>query len=235
MAPRTTLQVLLALSLILVPIWAPALGVTGTEYQYQSAAITVDNDTIALNDSDYFGGPTTEIGCLSSRVTVETDRGCYLESQLRNQSVAINYPGLESFSGEARVTRPKYVVFGTEGVVYRRTVRYDSGTQSHIFGLTQVEPETALSEVAVPSETAPASVREALRTGSARRENSVGDPGQGRIYRHAGGYFVVHETTRQGLVPKPAVERGLTVLTVLSGAGLLFVSARQSGRPRREH
>lgn len=93
MIPRTSLQILLALSLILVPIWAPALGVTGTEYQYRSAAITVDNDTIALNDGDYFGGPTTEIGCLSSWVTVEVDRGCYLESQLRNRSVAVDYPG----------------------------------------------------------------------------------------------------------------------------------------------
>lgn len=233
MIPRTSLQILLALSLILVPIWAPALGVTGTEYQYRSAAITVDNDTIALNDGDYFGGPTTEIGCLSSRVTVEVDRGCYLESQLRNRSVAVDYPGLESFSGEARVTRRKYVVFGTEGVVYRRTVRYDSGTQTHVFGLKQVEPETALSEVAVPSKTAPAPVREALRTGSSRRETPVGDAGRGRVYRHAGEYFVVYETTRQGLASKPTVERGMTVLAVLFGAGLLFLSGRQSGTSHR--
>lgn len=228
----TRSRALLALGLLLVsvPLWAPVADVTGEDHVYRTAEITAEGDDLRLNTTDYFGGATDQVACMGSRFTVEGDRGCYLESRLLDGNVSVRYPPIESYSGDPRVGSPRYVVFGTAGPVYERTVDYDEANEAFVLGLERVAPETALAAASYDAERARPAVREALRTGEARTDEPLALDG-GQLYERGDGYAVVYEATSPVfLSSKPGLERGLEGVAVALGAVLCVRAGRRDGR-----
>ncbi len=202
---------------------------TGTDYVYRTAEIETDGGEIGLDQPGFWAGPTDQIACLSALATADQDTGCYLESRLRHGDVRVDYPGIEAFNGEPATPRPRYVVFGTHGAVYERTLTYDHADESFVYGLDRVDPETALDDVAADPEGAPSAVREALDTGEARRNEPLDRIDGGRIYSHEGEYVLVYEDRVSGLLTaKPLTERVFEVVAVLVGALLLFRVGRDT-------
>lgn len=228
MALRSRTLLAAGLVLLTVPLWAPVADVTGPDHVYRTASVTVDGDELRMTQQGYFEGPTDQIACLSSRATVEFDRGCFLETGLRDGNATVRYPAIGSFSGDPRVEVPRYVVFGTAGPVYRRTLGYDAATNSFELGLRRVDPEAALAEASVDGDRARPAVRRALRTGEARTDEPLG-LGPGRLYAHDGGYAVVYEAgERTFLSAEPLLERLLEGVAVALGALAVFRAGRRA-------
>jgi hypothetical protein len=228
MALRSRTLLAAGLVLLTVPLWAPVADVTGPDHVYRTAPVTVDGDGLRMDSTGYVGGPTDQVACLSSRATVEFDRGCFLEATLRDGNATVRYPAVGSFSGSPTVEAPRYVVFGTSGPVYRRTLRYDAGTNAFELGLSRVEPEAALAEASLDGDRARPAVRRALRTGQVRTDAPLG-LGDGRLYAYDGGYAVVYEAgERTFLSAEPLLERLLEAATVALGALAVYRAGRRA-------
>jgi hypothetical protein len=216
-------QALLAvgIALLVTPVWAPALDLTGPDYVYRSTEVTVVDGEVRLNASD--GGavasPTDQIACMDP-VDAPEDRGCLLEARLEDGSATVGA------NTAPHLSSPEYFVFGSAGPIYRRV---ETEGEPHRIGLERVDPEPALASAS--HEPRRAVVERALRTGEVRTSDPVGlgDDGSS-LYAYGGGYAVVYEaTTPVWLSAKPAVERGLEALTVLLGAVLVFRVGRRAG------
>jgi len=231
MDTRSRARLALALLLVAAPLWGPPLDLTGTDYAYRTAEIDVDGGEVSMSDREYWRGPTDRIACFSTLAAVDRDRGCYLESRLRDGNVSVDYPGLGSYSGDPRVSGPDYVVFGTSGPVYERTVSHDATNGSFVLGVERVDPEVAIDDVANDPEGAPSAVRAALDAGEARRDDPIRGHDPGRIYRDDGGFVVVYEEEiHDGYSEQPGVERAFEALAVLFGALTLYQVGRDSVR-----
>ncbi|MFC7097614.1 hypothetical protein [Halobaculum marinum] len=229
MDTRSRVRLAIALLLVAAPLWGPALDVTGSDYVYRTAEVEVDGGEIAVDAPGFWAGPTDQIACLSALATADQDPGCYLQSRLRDGDVSVDYPGIEAFNGDPTTPRPRYVVFGTAGPVYERTLTYDHANGSFVYGLDRVDPETALGDVALDPERAPSAVGEALDTGEARRNEPLDRVDSGRIYSHEGEYVLVYEDRVSGpLTAQPVTERVFEVAAVLLGALLLFRVGRDT-------
>ena len=229
----TRSRALLALGLLLVsvPLWAPVADVTGEDHIYRTTGVTAGDGELRLNttDSFYFTGPTDQLACASSLPPVATDRGCYLESRLRDGNVSVRYPSVASYGGDPEVGSPRYVVFGPAGPVYERTVGYDEREEAFVLGLERVDPETALADVSADPERAPAAIREALRTGEVRTDEPLALDGP-RLYEDGDGYTVVYDVgSTVFLSSKPGLERGLEGVAVALGAVLCVRAGRHDG------
>lgn len=231
MDARLRARLALALLLVTAPLWGPPLDLTGPDYAYRTAEIDVDAGEVTMPELEYWGGPTDRIACFSTRAAVYRDRGCYLEARLRDGNVSVDYPGMETYGGDPQVVGPEYVVFGTSGPVYERTVSHDTTNGSFVLGVDRVDPEVALDDVASDPEGAPPVVREALDTGEARRDEPIRGHDPGRIYRDDGGFVVVfEEEIHGGYSEQPGVERGFEAIAVLFGALTLYQVGRDSVR-----
>ena len=143
----------------------------------------------------------------------------------------MDYPGLGGYNGDPRVAGADYVVFGIAGPVYERTIDYDEANGSFVFGLDRVSPKTALNDVSRDADRAPPAIRRALDGESVRRNEPVRFFGSERIYRHDGGYVIVHEDEiHNGYSEQPGVERAFEALAMLFGALTLYQVGRDSVR-----
>ncbi|GAA0233035.1 hypothetical protein [Halobaculum roseum] len=231
MDARSRARLALALLLVTAPLWGPPLDLTGPDYAYRTADITVEDGEVSMPELEYRRGPTDRIACFSTLDTVYRDRGCYLESRLRDGNVSVDYPGTGTYGGDPHVFGPEYVVFGTSGPVYERTVSHDTTNGSFVLGVDRVDPEVALDDVASDPEGAPPVVREALAAGEARRDEPIRGHDPGRIYREDGGFVVVYEEeVHTGYSEQPGIERGFEAIAVLFGALTVYQVGRDSVR-----
>lgn len=227
----TRSRALLALGLLLVsvPLWAPVADVTGEDHVYRTTGVDAVDDELRVNTTRGFQRPPEQLACASTRPVTQMDRGCYLESRLRDGNVSVQYPPIESYSGILPVSPPRYVAFGTASPVYKRTVSYDEREEAFVLGVERVDPETALADASDDPERAPAAVREALRTGETRTDEPIALDGP-RLYEHGDGYAVVYEARSPTfLSSKPGLERGLESVAVALGAVLCVRAGRRDG------
>jgi len=240
MDARSRARLALALLLVTAPLWGPPLDLTGPDYEYRAVdlvvedgTLTVDRDSLDAEDRpiDYFEAPGDQIACFSRWTTVDHDRGCLLDSHLRDDEVAVDYPPIRGFSGTLRTDDAPYVVFGLHGPVYERTLAYDDADGTFVLGLERVDPETALADVAFDGDRAPSVIRQAFEDGAARRADAIEGFEGSRIYRHDGGYVLVYEDpVYDGYSEQPGVERAFEALSVLFGALTLYQVGRDSVR-----
>jgi hypothetical protein len=217
-------QALLAvgIALLTMPVWAPALDLTGPDYVYRSAEVTTPDDEVRLNTTDggFFASPTDQVACMDA-IVAEEDRGCLLERRLRNETVTVPANAAPDLSS------PEYFVMGSAGPIYRRV---DTESEPHQLRLERVDPESALANASFDARR-PA-VERVLEEGRVRTSEplSLGDD-DSNLYAHEGGYAVVYEaSTPVWLSPKPAVERGFELVALLLGAALVFrVGERNAG------
>lgn len=230
MLSRSRLFLAVGLALVLVPLWAPALSVTGPDHVYRTAEVTVDGDEVRLNHSRLATGPTEQVACLSPEASPSRLRGCFLESTLRHGNATVEYPYIESFRGTVQAPPPRYVVFGATGEAYRRTISYNESRSAFVVGLRPADPEAALSAASHDPAHGDPAVRRALRTGSARTDESL-ELGPGRLYAYEGRYRMVYEAAQPVfLSEKPGVERGFEAVAVALGGLLLFRAGRDWDR-----
>lgn len=218
---RTLLAV--GLALLAVPLWAPALDLTGQDFVYESTPIAVEDDQLVVDAPPDVAGPDEQIACLDLWA-VESDRVCGFERSLLDETLTVApRAGLDP---EFRPSDADYVIFGERGAVYERTSAA-TGDGGYELGLRQVDPATALDRIAWDVDRHP-NLREAVETGQARTEEQVVDGGS-VIVENGDDYALVYEAHRAGAYPaKPGVERGIEALLVVLGASLVFRVGRRT-------
>lgn len=220
-------RALLAVALVLlaVPIWAPALDITGQDFVYESTPMEIENGQLVVDAPPDLTGPDEQIDCMDVG-TIDSDRRCRFEQVLFEGNLTVEpRAGLD---GEFQPRSAEYVVFGQRGVVYERTAAA-VGDGAYELGLQQVDPATALDRVSWGVDQHP-KLRTAMETGQVRTETRVIDS-RSVIVQNGDSYALVYESHRSGfLSAKPAVERAFEALLVALGAFLLFRAGRRTGR-----
>lgn len=225
---RYLLKLSVAVALVTVPLWGPALALTGDRYEYRATLLTTTDGTLDVaNDSRV---PFDGVRGLDCFAAVRAPRACGLDAGLVNDSATVDYPALAGGTGAPPFRDERYVAFGLESPVYERTAAYADGGGGRVtFGLERVPPREALREVAVDLTRAPAPVREAVDTGT-----GVGrePPSENPIVRVRGDggndarYFLVYDAGRRDrLSSNPRDEAVLELVAVVVGV-LLLVDAR---------
>lgn len=224
---RYLLKLSVAVALVTVPLWGPALALTGDRHEYRATLLTTTDGTLDVaNDSRVPFDGARDIDCFAA---VRPPRACALDAGLVNDSATVDYPPLRGGTGAPPFRDERYVAFGLESPVYERTARYADGGGGRVtFGLERVPPREALREVAVDLSRAPAPVREAVDTGTGIGREP---PSENPIVRVPGGggdarYFLVYDTGRRDrLSATPRDEAVLELVAVVVGV-LLLVDAR---------
>lgn len=209
-ARRDVLLGLVALSLLIAPLWAPMLALDRTSYEYERAEVTTDGDGIQYaNETDRpINTPISEdIACTGGGEA----RSCAFESLLvENHTVAsevrTNNPDLNRSASDER-----YRYVSVDDTVYEpmyvpnRTAPRNDGWYRVDLGLEAVDPEVALSHVSLRADTdeVPAAVAAAARDGETTARHAVAVPetpirleDDGDEERDA--YYRVHEASSGG-------------------------------------
>ncbi|MFB6121869.1 MAG: hypothetical protein ABEJ78_00210, partial [Haloferacaceae archaeon] len=96
-ARRRTLLLVLGVALVTVPLWAPALDVTGTDYEYGAALVRVDGDRLSIPGQHPRLDGVEGIDCFHD---VHPSRRCGFESRLVDGgTVDAPYPGVRHVAG----------------------------------------------------------------------------------------------------------------------------------------
>lgn len=220
-------RALLALGIVFlsVPLWAPALDVTGQDYVYERANVTIEGERIVLNASTHDATPSEQIACFG-RPASGTDRHCWFEYGLLTAE-----NGSLSVDGLVRESHPDYVVFGMDGRPYERTEETDHDVAETVIALEPADPETVLDRVSWDPQNSPG-VDRALETGHARADERL-IPHSAVLFESKDGYAVVYQTASPVfLTQKPLVERGFEGISLAIGAILLYRLGRRTADER---
>jgi len=224
---RRELTVLVALLLIAVPIWAPALDVTGPDYRYQAAELSTQNGKLAVDvpDGDPLDG-AEGIDCFHR--SFDFPRRCLYDGGALDGNVTGVNPNILGVSGPAAAgelvrhsTGEEYVMLGD--VIYRRTTEFvDANASVGVtmrLGVERVDPATALEDVAHEEISDPA--RTAIEDGAVTTNEPIADANQVLVVD--GEYYVVYRDSRQRTYPEnPGTERLFEAISVVAGAWLLL-------------
>lgn len=218
-------RALLAIGLLLVsvPIWAPYLGLTGSEYVYEQTPIEIHDGEVDVEPRAGAPAPTGDIACFGVHES-RHDRLCYFERALLSGNVTV-----ETGNGPsgARLSGSKYLVFGPTGAVYERTFENRDDGRSEL-GLRRVDPATALAEVATDVDDRP-QLQRVVENDGIRTEEPILRY-QSTVVNVDDSYHLVYEDgTRQFLSAKPGVERGIEGILLAIGAYLVFSAGRHVG------
>lgn len=223
MDSRTRAILALGVVFLSVPLWAPALDVTGQDYVYERANVTVQDGTLAVDAPAGTPAPTDQVACFGYTFD-ERDRNCRLERSLL-QGEASSPTNITVMRGTPEAEGAPFVVFGQRGQPYERTTAFDDDTGEYVLGLEPVEPATVLERASYDGDDRSGAIGAALETGQARSESPLDGP---RLYAHDGGYALVYEDgQRQFLSAKPLVERGFEAIAMAIGAVLVFRAGRR--------
>ena len=179
---RDALLAVVAVSLLLAPVWAPLGHLDDPTYRYERVRVTAADATIAYaNDSDppVRGPISADVACTGS---FGQSRGCYFERYLAanhtvSTGVAAKPPGPIDLPG---VGGYEYaVVNGTTyetTAVANRSARRDDGLYRVDLALEPASAREALERVSVRLEDVHPAVREAARTGVGTSHREVDVP-----------------------------------------------------------
>jgi hypothetical protein len=225
---RSLLKLAVAVALVTVPLWGPALALTGDRYEYRATLLDPGNGTLGVAGDP--SGPPYAAGDIDCFAAIQPARACALDAGLVNGSRTVDYPALGGGTGAPPFRDERYVAFGLGSPVYERTARYaDGGGGQVTFGLERVPPREALREVAVDLSRAPAPVRETVDTGVGVAREPLSENPIVRVPPSGGvdaRYFLVYDAGRRDrLSANPGDEAVLELLAVVVGV-LLLVDAR---------
>jgi hypothetical protein len=203
--PRRLALLAVATLLITTPVWAPAADVTGSDYEYRAALVTVeDNRLEVVGDHPRLDG-IDGVDCLRERLPT---RLCAFESALLDDSARrAPYPGVRHVAGDPSLDSPeRYVAFPGDGRVFRRTTGYDDSQEAYILRLERVDATDVLAEQATSIDAVSRPVRETVETGSARVDSDpITEP---ILVTTNGRFYVVYSAGQQSfLSEKPLTER----------------------------
>lgn len=225
---RRELTVALALLLIAVPVWAPALSLTGPDYEYGVAELSTQDGKLAVDYRDDRRLRTVEgIDCFAR--SFDFPRECLYDGGALDGNVTGVNPNIVGVSGPtagdelARLSSDEYVALGDE--IYRRSATFVAANESVgmtvELGVERVDPATALDDVARDSEHVSSAAKRVVRNESSRTDEPIPDANEVLVVD--GRYYVVYEQySPTPLSSMPAVERALEALSVAAGAGLLL-------------
>lgn len=225
---RRELTVVLALLLIAVPIWAPALDVTGADYRYEVADLSTEDGKLVVDaPRGSYIEDVDGIDCFDR--SSDFARRCFYDGGALDGNVTGVNPSIVRVTGYAgdELTRKartdEYVMLGDE--IYRRSTTFVAANESVgmtvELGVERVEPATALEDVARDEDRVSDAAKRAIREGSITTDEPIEDANE--VLAVDGDYYVVYEDSRPGsLSEKPAVERTLEALSVAAGAWLLL-------------
>mgnify|MGYP000005858043 CR=1 FL=1 len=226
---RRELTIALALLLIAVPIWAPALDVTGPDYRYEVADLAVENGKLAVDaPRGSYIEDVAGIDCFGR--SIEFPRRCLYDGGAVDGNVTGVNPNVVAVSATSagdeltrRTGSDEYVMLGDE--IYRRTTTFVAANESVgvtvELGVERVDAATALDDVARGEERVSDAAERAIHEGSITTNEPIEDANE--VLAVDGGYYVVYETRQPvSLSEMPAVERALEALSVGAGAVLLL-------------
>lgn len=226
---RRELTIAIALLLITVPIWAPALDVTGPDYRYEVAELADEDGKLDVDLSE--GGDVADvegIDCVDR--TFDLPRRCLYDGGAVDGNVTGVNPGIIRVSGPSagdeltrRTRTDEYALLGD--TVYRRSATFVSANESAgmvvELGVERVDAATALDDVARDQQYVSAAAKRAVETGSLTTNEPLADANE--VLAVDGGYYVVYESGQPvSLSAMPAVERAFEALSVGAGAVLLL-------------
>lgn len=219
-ALRAALFVVAAVFLT-TPVWAPALDITGSEYQYHSAPVTAADNRIQVEGYNPGLNDFEGIDCFNE---VDESRRCAFETRLldgSNQSVG---PTVENTSRFGLSTREQYVAVDASGQVFERTWVYNESAEEHELGLQRANASRVLEAIAEPVGDHDRPIRRTVETGSTWADEPLSGP---QLVTSDGATYIVYDPyTRTFLSEKPFVERLLELVSIGIGL-LLFYRTRQ--------
>lgn len=202
---RTVFTVGLGLLLVFNPVYLVPLGVGGPAYSYEAVPVEMQGSSFSLEpDGALTVGPIDGLDCHM----FDGGRRCYFDQLLYEQG---NQTVSERFHGDYAGSEDEYVVVDLK--VYRRTHERVNDS-AYTFGLVRVPAETALRDVSVPVEQAPAPIRTAVRTGDARTHTEF----ENQFVRANGDYYLF---TKQGESDATSGRWFLHAVGIAAGLGLL--------------
>jgi hypothetical protein len=212
--PRRFALLAVGLLLVTTPVWAPLLDVTGRDYQYRAARVSVEDDRLRIpGDHPRLAG-LDDVDCFHERLP---SRRCGFESRLIDgSSVAATYPGVRHVAGDPSLDASEpYVAFAGDGRVFRRTTGWNDAAGRFVLGLERVNASRALADAAHPVEQYAPPVRRAVERGSSQADDPLAEPA---LVTAGGRYYVVYTAgTRSVLSAEPRTERSFELGAVVAG------------------
>ncbi|WP_128477919.1 hypothetical protein [Halorussus pelagicus] len=178
---RDALLAVIALALLVAPVWAPILHLGDTNYRYERVRVTAENGTIEYaNESAAPAGTpvSVEVACTEGAMR---SRACFFEQYLANNTVPTSIYATNLINHDLPTfERYRYVVVN-ETV---HELRYDSNrSHENENGMYRVdlalEPTSArdaLKSVSIRAERAPGPVRAAAKRGTATSHRDLDGP-----------------------------------------------------------
>lgn len=225
---RRALTAVLALSLITVPIWAPALDLTGQDYEYGVVELSTTDGKLAFDDDDRHRLDGVDgIDCFDR--SFDMPRRCFYDGGALDGNITGVNPSIVGISGPSagdeltRYTGDEYVMLGDE--IYRRTTTFVAANESVgmtvELGVERVDPATALEDVALEAQYVSDGAKAVVRNESTRTDGPIDDTNE--ILSVDGGYYVVYETASpEPISAAPVVERALEAASLVAGVFLLL-------------
>ncbi len=221
---RIVILTLLGLALATNSLWlVPNEG--RTQYTYERAAVTVENETITYEGREAFGrfNDLAAVGCEAAD---PGGRACAFESYLAEEGpVNVSKDGFEHLEDESE----EFVAL--EGGYYHRS-RESVDDDTLAYDVERVDAETVLSEL---SQTPRTSGDRFLggRVASGETDTTLAGPdevrGVGDVYEVGGSYYVVVVADRGPVdrVPVPLPRPLIGVIGGLVLAGAVYLLARE--------
>ena len=217
--PRQRALLVLGVLLVTTPVWAPPLDVTGPEYEYRAALVTVEENRLEVPRESPRPRSVPGIDCFPAPTP---SRLCGFESGLiGSQPVAAPYPGVRHTAGDPSLEAPeRYVAFPGDGRVFERTTEWNGSADAYVLGLRRANATRVLERASRPVGRYPAPVGQAVETGSARTDEPISGT---VLVASSGRYYAVYTTgTETVLSEMPFTERVFELVAVLGGAALLW-------------
>ena len=203
--------VLVALLLLLNPVYLPVLNLDLSGYTYSVEPVTVDDGTIGVAETSLRGDPIDGIACTDWHPTV----GCGYE-RTRVQQGALEFdlstPGVEI------ETRYAYHPGTGDTAYYRRTATGEPFPET--ITLEPVDPETVVESVAVSPAQLSLRARLGLAFGWLQTDQPL--PDANRIVDTDDGYVMLVETGGGSLSSGDTVEAGISALLFVLGLAVLW-------------
>ncbi|KTG25594.1 hypothetical protein [Haloferax profundi] len=219
-SPRTR-RLVLGLLLVTNPFWGPALEVTGTDYFYESAEITVEENHLAVPDGSARYDMHHGIDGFDCWWGTADTRYCTLEALTLNESVEVDHPTIVSSTSGYLATEEQYLAY-SDGRVYAYDSTWEDG--QFVLSTERVSAATALDDVAQSLSNYPNPAAErAIRTGRIQTDEPLwADEGKGRVFELDGEYYVVYQSGSRGTASNPKAEAVLSFFGVVYGAVVLL-------------
>lgn len=232
MQPSTNRRVALLVGVLLVsvPLWAPALDVTGPDYTYRSVELTSENGRLVPAGEERPNVYPDQIEPFDCFPYERLQRSCLLEGATIERNVTGVNPTVRVTAGSVPVERGnEYVAFSWNGSVYRRTTAFAPEERDedglyparYVLGLERVPAGTALADVARPLGDASGAAVAAVETGRVSTDEPLAAAGD--VVATDGRYYLIYGAGRSTtLSSKPLAERVLEGVCVLAGVAVLL-------------